>query len=420
MMEQSDQGTTVMASISLEYGTTGCWHGEIADAHLLWQFGGPPALGDVPSAVAHSLSHPLDFPALQQALVPGDKVVMILDRHVPSAAEVIAGLWSVCAAAGVAPQDVLVIQPIALTGARPSDPRRLLPEPVRETVGWKMHDPTDDQGIGYLASTSDGERIYLAREVLNADFVLPIGRLAFDPVQGRRSAMSSFYPGLSNTEAFAKSRGMGHSELGPDDERPLGQRIQEIGWLLGVQFAMQVMPSNGHGGAAAVLAGNPDSLTQRGRTVLDANWRVKFDQRGETVLVSIPSSADDVSGWEQLGDALEAASRLIVREGRIIVLSDLAADAGPGIQMLRSCRSAKAALQPLRRESPPDLVAASQIAAAADWASVYLLSKLPSQAVEDTFFTPLESEAEVSRLLNTCDGIVVLVGAQHAYTEAPE
>ena len=409
-----------MAAISLEYGTTGCWHGEISDAHLLWQFGGPPALLDVPSAVAESLSHPLDFPALRQALVPGDKVVVILDRHIPSAAEIIAGVWSVCASAGVAPEDVLVIQPISLTGARPGDPRRLLPDAVRETVIWKIHDPTDIQGIGYLASTSDGERIYLAREVLNADFVIPIGRLAFDPVQGRRSAMSSFYPGLSNTEAFAKSRGMGHSELGPDDERPLGQRIQEIGWLLGVQFAMLTMPSNGHGGAAAVLAGNPDSLTQRGRTVLDAGWRVRFDQRGETALVSIPSGADDPTGWEQLGDALEAASRLVVREGRIIVLSDLAAEPGPGIQMLRSCRSAKAALQPLRRESPPDLVAASQIAAAADWASVYLMSRLSSQEVEDTFCTPLESEVELSRLVDTCDGIIVLAGAHHAYTEAPE
>src|SRR5882757_8943060 len=59
----------VMASISLDYGTTSCWHGEIDDAHLLWQFNGPPALLDVVGTITEDLQNPLDFPALRQALV---------------------------------------------------------------------------------------------------------------------------------------------------------------------------------------------------------------------------------------------------------------------------------------------------------------------------------------------------------------
>ena len=404
----------------MEYGTSGCWHGAVSDSQLLWQFRGPPALTDPAAAIAEALINPLDFPALQKALVPDDKVTVVLDRDVPSAAELVAGMWTVCQGAGIAPENLLILQPISLTGLRPADPRRLLPESVRNLVAWKIHDPTDTDEIGYLASSSDGERIYLARAVLDADFVLPIGRLGFDPVQGRRSAISSFYPGLSNAEAFAKSRGQGHSELGPDDERPIGQRIQEIGWLVGVQFAVLVMPSSGQGGAATVLAGQPDSISQQGRRLLDASWRVKVDQRGETAIISIPAGVDNPTGWEQLGDALQAASRLVVREGRIIVLSDLAAEPGPGIGILRSCRSAKAALQPIRKESPPDLVPASQIAAAADWATVYLLSQLPPQLVEELFMTPLESETEVSRLISACDGCIFISGAQHVYPEIPE
>jgi nickel-dependent lactate racemase len=406
-----------MASISLEYGTSGCWTGEIPAADLMFEFPGPGPVPDTSAAIAESLVQPLDFPELRQALVPGDKVVVVLDRYVPSAQHVVAELWKVCQSAAVAPEDLQILQPMALTGPRPADPRGLLAESVRDKVVWKIHDPTDSDAIGYLASSADGERIYLARDVLNADFVLPVGVLGFDSVLGRRTAMNSFYPGLSNTEAFAKSRGMGHRELGPDDERPLAQRIQEIGWLLGVQFVMQVMPSRGNHGAAAVLAGTPEAVVQKSRAVLDAHWRVPLAQRGETAIVSIPG-ADGTVGWEQLGSALAAASQMIIREGRIIVLSDLAVEPGPGIQMIQAGRSAKAALQPLRKESPPDLVAASQIAAAADWASIYLLSKLPAQTVEDTFMTPLESEQEVSRLIQTCDGCLVLAAGQHAFVEA--
>lgn len=408
-----------MTEIALDYGSSGRWTATIPDSQLLWQSPGPLALEAVAPVIADSLLHPLDFPALQQALVPGDKVCLVLDRDVPSAAEIVAEIWKVCMAAAVAPQDLLILQPMSLTSGTPPDPRRLLPDRVRGDVVWRIHDPTNDNEIGYLASSADGERIYLARDVLNADVVIPVGRLGFDPVQGRRTAMSSFYPGLSNSEAFVKARGQGHSELGPDEPRPFAQRVQEIGWLLGVQFAVQVLPSSGHGGAAGVMAGNPDLLVQRGQSVLDAAWRIRIEQRGETAIVSIPTCPDEATSWEHLGHALETASRMIVRDGRIIVLSDLGRDPGPGIQLLQSCREPRAALKPLRKEAPPDLVPAAQIATAADWATVYLLSQLPAAVVESTFLTPLDSEADATRLLKSCEACVVVGGAQHAWIEAP-
>jgi hypothetical protein len=167
---------------------------------------------------------------------------------------------------------------------------------------------------------------------------------------------------------------------------------------------------------SAVLAGNTDRVTQQGRTLLDQHWRVKLDQRGETALIAIPVSGDETT-WSDLGAAIEAAHKLIVQGGRIIVLSDLAASPGPGIELIRNSRSPKSALQPLRTAAPPDVLAASQIASAAEWASVYLLSQLDGKLVEETFMTPLENEREAMRLLETCDGCIVLTGAQHVYSE---
>ncbi|MBC8116655.1 MAG: DUF2088 domain-containing protein [Candidatus Saccharimonas sp.] len=406
-----------MTAISLEYGTAGCWEGEISGDRLLLHHSGPAPLRDVRAAIRESLESPIDFPALHQAVVPGDRIVLVLDRNVPSAAEIVAEVCAVLLTAGIEPDHIQILQPAALTGPRPSDPRRLLSADMREVVGWKIHDPTAHDAIGYLASSAGGERIYQAREVLEADLVIPIARLGYDPVQGRRHVMGSFYPGLSNTEAFTKSHGEGHSELGPDDERPLRQLVQELTWLAGIQFAIQVLPAGRRGGAARILSGQPDAVTQQGLTVLDDNWRVRVDQRGETAIVSIATVEGDPIGWEQLGAALDAACKLVVMEGRIIVLSDLSAEPSPGVETLRSHRSAREALKPLRKESPPDLVAASQIARAVDWASVYLLSQLPSTLVEDLFMTPLEHEREATRLIAQCDGCFVFDGAQHTFTE---
>lgn len=409
----------LMTQISLDYGSSQRWEHDLPAERLLFVHHGPEALAEPNAAINERIRQPLDFPSLELALVPDDRVVIVLDRAVPSAAEIIGGAWSAMASAGVAPENVVILQPASTTIGRPTDPRHRLSENVRDRIAWKIHDPTGENATGYLASSAAGERLYLSREVLDADFVLPIGRFGYDAMLGRRELTSAFYPGLSTPDAFTKSLGQGHSELGPDDERPLRQLVHEVAWLLGIQFAIQVLPSRGHGGMADVLVGNPDRVAERGKTLLDRHWRVTLDQRGETAVVAIPRSGDETS-WSDLGAALQAAQKLIVQGGKIIVLSDLAAPPGPGIELIRSSRSAKAALQPLRKAAPPDVLAASQIAAAAEWASIYLLSKLDSQLVEEAFMTPLEHDREAARLLQTCDGCVVLAGAQHVFSEIRE
>lgn len=408
-----------MPLISLDYGLTERWESDLPSERLLYVHKGPEPLPDLPATIRSALTDPIEFPALELALVPDDRVAIVLDRGVPSAAEIVSGTWTSLATAGVAPQNVLILQPASMTSPPPADPRHLLPPQVRDLIGWKIHDPTSNDGTGYLASSAAGERIYLAREVLDADFVLPISRLGFDSMLGRRELTSSFFPGLSNPEAFAKSIGQGHQELGPDDERPLRQLINEIAWLLGIQFAIQVLPSSSHGGMARLLTGNTDRVAEQGRALLDEQWRVTLDQRGETAVVAIPRSGDATS-WNELGAAVATAQKLVVQGGRIVVLSDLSEPPGAGIDLLRSSRSAKSALLPLRKAAPPDVLAASQLASAADWASIYLLSKLDGQLVEESFMTPLENEREATRLLETCDGYVVLSGAQHIFGEIRE
>ena len=408
-----------MTLISLDYGSNRRWESDLPAGRLLHLHRGPEPLANPMSASQDGVRQPIEYPALELAVVCDDRVVIVLDRGVPSSAEIVGAVWSSFETAGIDPVNVLILQPASMATETLADPRRLLPDHVRERVGWKIHDPTVDNGTGYLASSAAGERLYLAREVLDADFVLPVGRFGFDPMLGRRELTSAFYPGLSTPDAFAKAIGQGHQELGPDDERPLRQLINEVAWLLGIQFAIQVLPSCGHSGMAAVLMGNTDRVAERGKALLDKNWRVSLEQRGETALVALPSTSDQTT-WADLGNALEAAHKLIVQGGRIIVLSDLAAPTGAGVDIIRNCRSAKAALQPLRKAAPPDVLAASQIASAADWASISLLSKLDSQLVEEAFMTPMDDDREATRLLENCDGCIVLAGAQHVYSEIIE
>jgi hypothetical protein len=100
-----------------------------------------------------------------------------------------------------------------------------------------------------------------------------------------------------------------------------------------------------------------------------------------------------------------------------VILSELDAQTEPGMETLRHSRSPRAALKDIRRQAPIDMLAATQLAMTADWARVYLLSRLDPQVVEDLFMVPVSNGREIERLLPTSDSCVFLSGAQHTWGE---
>ncbi len=410
----------IVKTWSFEFGSSGTWNWTPRADQVVLSHTGPGEAVDASAAVRAGLTQPLDFPPLSTALVDGDRVVLAIDRGLPQAAEIVAGIWPVLNECGIRPQDVLILQPGGWTVSEQRlDPREKLPDAVRKEVRWETHDPTVEGACGYLATSAAGERIYLSHKILEADFVLPVTLGGFDSLQGTRSPMSVLYPGLSTPEAFAKTHGQGHRELRPEDDRPLKQLIDEIGWLLGVQFAVQLIPGGRRGTTADILAGGVESVQRQALQRLNEYWRVQWPARAETVVVTVPTVGEAAS-WNDVGMAVDVARSVVEHGGKIIVLSDLQSPPGAGIEQLRGQPSPRAALQPLREQAPPDLQAASQWAAAADWARIYLLSKLDADLVEELFAVPLRDVVEVERLLATIEECAVITSAQSTFAEIVE
>jgi nickel-dependent lactate racemase len=402
-----------MQSVSLKYGRQGIVSFEIDPRRIVAQHKGPAPCSDLPGKLRTALNTPLDFPSLVQVCVPGDKVVVALDRHTPGSAEITAAVWSMLDQRGVSTADVQILQPVALDGVALPDPRGQLPDAARRDMKWTVHDPTDQRQHAYLAATARGERIYLARDLVEADVVISAGMIAYDSLLGYRGTSSVFYPGLSNTDAIRRSRGEGHSELGPDDDRPLRQTIDEIAWLLGSQFSIQVLLSAG-GGVANVVAGAYDSVFRKGKQLLAKVWRVALADRAELVVAAVDADSSG-HGWDQVGAALATARNLVEKGGKIVLLSELQAEPEIGVEIIRQNRSPRAALAPIRKQAPVDMLAATQFATTADWARVYLVSGLPPGMVDELFMVPVENEREVVKLLGEGESCVILESAQHTY-----
>ncbi|MFO1020087.1 MAG: lactate racemase domain-containing protein [Planctomycetales bacterium] len=402
-----------MADVTLKFGRDGEFQvpSDPPGEWTVWP--SPPSLPDLGDKVASALAVPLEYPPLAKAVVPGDKVVIALDRGTPEASILVEELWKVLKNGGVEAQDLLILQPPSLSGQNESDPRSRLPKEDQAQVQWRIHDATNTKGLAYLSSTVGGERIYLARELIDADLVLTVGPIEFDPVAGYRGGGSVLYPGLSNVEAIARVHGQGHLELGPDDERPLRQVIDEVTWLLGVQFSLQVVAGDGEG-VSAVFAGLDTAVFQKGKEFLNSQRLILTDSRVPVVLVCVDADAGGIH-WAQVGTALATARNLVAKGGKIIVLSELSDEPGEGLKLLQGTRHARDILKPLRQQAPPDLITATQVTHAVDWSEVFLMSRLDGTLVDELFMTPIESTQEALRLLKSEETGIVIGGAQHTF-----
>ena len=415
----------VDTAVELPFGPRARWAAEPDLDRLTVLHPGPASVPDAAAAYREALAAPLALPTLDRAVIAEDRVCLVLDPELPAAPHAVAAVWGELARAGVDPGRVTLLHATPAWGAGwGEDPRSALPAGVRDAVSLVGHHPqpldvdedghaVPDPSCAYLASTGTGERIYLARELVEADVTVTLGTLRFDPLTGVSGTHSAFYPALSDHATRRRTRGRGHDELRPEDERPLRQTADEIGWLLGTLFTVQAIPA-ADGGVAAVLAGGAEEVLRRGRERLDDAWRVTADDRADAVIVAVAPAADP---WAATARALDAARRLVTRGGRIAVLCDLRGDRGPGMTLLSEAPDPQTARKALRTLNPPDFTAAAEWAAAARHASLFLLDAAGTVAADDLFADRLDSPRALDRLLAASDRPAILAGGQFVFAE---
>jgi nickel-dependent lactate racemase len=359
---------------------------------------------DVAAAVRNALEAPVNFPALRRALTPDDHVAVVVDEQLPHLALLVATVLDQLLEAGVQPEAVtLVCQPSGSTQDWLND----LPEHL-EGVRVEVHDPSNRKTLSYLATTQKGRRIYLNRTVVDADQVVVLTRLGYDVLQGYGGAAAALYPALSDDETQKEVQGHYSLKAPGTTAWPLRREAEEVVWLLGVPFFVQVI--EGHDGELAhVVAGALDS-TAAGHQLLDARWRVEVDQRADVVVAGLGGNPHR-HGFAEFANALANAARVVKPEGRIILLTDSAPDLGPAAEILRGAGDSAQVLRRLGKERFPGRESAYQWASAADAATVYLLSKLPLEEAEDLLTIPLARAEEAQKLLASGKSLLVLPNA---------
>ncbi|WP_165224272.1 lactate racemase domain-containing protein [Aquisphaera insulae] len=377
---------------------------DIPDDKLVGSWDGPQGLDPAAAAAAarEALDSPVELPPVGRMVVAGDRVAIAWDSSLAGATPILHGLLERLTAAGVEVDDVVVVTTPGSSRSGPLD----LPAGVAQEV----HDPLHQDSLAYLAATKDGRRIYLNRRLTDADVVIPVGRVGYDPILGYRGPWSTLFPALSDVETHRSYRNQLVED--PADQlkpAPRWDESFEVGWLLGSQLQVGVIP--GARGPAAVLAGLGDPLRGRAVEVLDKLWGYQVPSGAECVVAGIGRPGSP-SGLGELVDGLMTASRLVNHGGKILALSRASGDLGPSLRRLTSIDDVRKASAILRgHDDDVDSVSGRRLARVLSWADVYLLSGLDRGTVEDLSMVPVEGPDEARRLVSRSGACLVVSGA---------
>jgi nickel-dependent lactate racemase len=402
----------------LRYGTDASVRLEPSDAVLLGSFGTPPVppLDDPRAAVEQALAEPLDYPPLAKITTPGDRVVLAVAPGVPQAPEVVAGVIRCMVDAGVEPDGVTVLQTVSgreRDGNKRDgdDPRRLLPRTLRQRITRLLHDPADRSELAYLAATDSGEPIVLNRALIDADMVLPIGCFRDAATASYFGIHGPLYPTFSDRKTLDRFHSPKATDSHGRPKKRLVKEADEVGWLLGVSFTIQVIPGPGDR-ILHVLAGQSGSVRRRGRRLYAAAWNHSLPRRARLVLAAIEGGPAEQT-WENLGRALAAAAGLVEPGGAVAVCSELADRPAAAVRQLAAARSPGEAIDAIRQQRCEDALPATQLAQVLDRFSVYLMSRLDESVVEDLGMTPVAGTDELARLARRYESYVLLANAPH-------
>ncbi|HQR08051.1 MAG TPA: lactate racemase domain-containing protein [Gemmatales bacterium] len=373
----------------------------------------PSRLGDVRLATAACLETPTEFPALRLALTPDDHLTIIVHEQMNGLVEVLETVLKHVQTAGVQMNQITLLLPAEQPGVPRTWPEQL----PADCQGFKLQEHQFDQSkLAYLASTQGGRRIYLNRHIVDADQLIIIGNVRFDPVYGVASGLADLYPAFSDAPTREELTRHLHDTVPLIDHPfPIWKETEEVGWQLGMPFVVCVVEGQGDA-VTQVIAGSAGPVRQLAETLLRKNNIILMPYHVDLVVGTLVGAPNQQT-FTQVTEAMFRASRGIHPGGSLAILSDAGGPLPPGSDIVSQAESAVAGLTFLRQHSHINRLPWWYLARAIDQSKAYLSSRFLSEVTESMFMVPLDAHRQVQNLIDQANTVMIVEGMDRCLLE---
>jgi len=223
--------------------------------------------------------------------------------------------------AGVRDEDVLFI---IATGTHPrmtpDEYESILPADILETYRILCHDAHDEANLTFLGQTARGTPVHINSDYLAADYRIVIGNIEPHQFQGFSGGVKSAAIGLAGLQTINHNHAMMRAEnarLGEFEANPARQDVEEIGAMIGIDFAVNAL-LNSEKQIIRAFAGDPFAVMRAGIPEARALYQVPVNAPFDLMIASPGGHPKDINIYQAQKGMAHAAA--ITNVGGVMIL----------------------------------------------------------------------------------------------------
>ncbi|MDI3481084.1 MAG: lactate racemase [Tepidanaerobacteraceae bacterium] len=290
------------------------------------------AVADEKQAVIRAMEHPIQSPALDKIVNPGEKVAIIasdITRTVKSQI-VVPLIVSELNRCGIADKDMVIV---VATGTHRShtaeEHKYLFGKDIVSRIKVVDHDSKDETSLSFIGNTSRGTPVYINRIVAEADRVILTGGIVYHSMAGFGGGRKSICPGVCGFNTIQKNhklmlnpieKGGGIDPrvgLGKTLENPMAADMAEIAEMVHPDFLVNVI-LNDDGKLVKVVAGDYRAAFEEGCRFAREAFSIKVNETADVLILSCGGFPKDIDLY-QATKAVENAMH-VAKDGGVVVL----------------------------------------------------------------------------------------------------
>ena len=403
--------------LTLEFGSSNRWQIECsgAIASLVSRPGSVLGPSDVAALLAERLASPIDFPSLDQMVLPGDSLVLAVDATLPCLETLVAEAAAWFCNKGTLPSNLAVV---LAEGDEESQKRvsQSLEQRLGEPVSVQIHDPDDSDQLAYLGANLEADAIYINRTIFDADVVVPIMRTRATNSLDDFGSFSIF-PLLSDRATIGQFFRLS-SLSKPAGRKKLRAWAEEAAQCTGFMTTIQVIPA-GNEMFVDILVGANLMVKEAAQRQMAEAW-IQSDVMPESELVLALIDGRSNHSWRGIARVLWAAEQQVRSGGSLVICSEANLRVGGSVGRLRAVEEmGEDLLQKINNDSSDDAIAAALLQRITESRHVYLVSRTSKDVLESLGIGAIENESELQHLIAQFDSVGVLESASNCAALLP-
>ena len=223
--------------------------------------------------------------------------------------------------AGVRDEDVLfIIATGTHPGMSPAEYATILPADIIDSYRVICHDGADKRNLTSLGRTARGTPVFINSHYLAADYRIVVGNIEPHQFQGFSGGVKSAAIGLAGFETINHNHAMMREEdarLGEFARNPARQDVEEIGRLIGIDFAVNAI-LNRDKQIIKAYAGDPSAIMQAGIPEVRSLYEVAVAAPFDLMIVAPGGHPKDINIYQSQKGMAHAAA--VTRAGGQMIL----------------------------------------------------------------------------------------------------